>query len=140
MYIFAFRSSSCPSNSFAMLLFHSAFLLCSLGCHILVQNNSVPLASGYWYICVIFPNQLLEFPIVVLELPVFLYCFTLSLNTFYHLSFASIYLLIFSSCIIIINILLLACFFFHESLSDSKSSQVSRTLLSIMADLVNALV
>ena len=29
---------------------------------------------------------------------------------------------------------------FHESLSDSKSSQVSRTLLSILADLNNSVV
>ena len=46
MYISPFGPSSSPSNSFAMLHIHSAFLLCSLGCHILLLNCSVSLASG----------------------------------------------------------------------------------------------
>ena len=45
----AFGPSSSPSNSFAMLLIHSAFLLCSLACNILLQNCSASLASGCWY-------------------------------------------------------------------------------------------
>ena len=41
MCIFAyFGPSSSPSRSFAMLLIISAFLLCSLGCHVLLQNCS----------------------------------------------------------------------------------------------------
>ena len=52
MCISVFGPSSSPSNSFVILLIHSAFLLCSLDCHILVQNYSVSLASGCRYIFV----------------------------------------------------------------------------------------
>ena len=55
MCISAFGSSSSPSNSFVILLIHSAFLLCSLGCYILFQNCSVSLASGCWYVFMLSP-------------------------------------------------------------------------------------
>ena len=42
MCIFAFGPSSSPSNSSSMWLIHSAFLLCSLGCHILLKIVSFP--------------------------------------------------------------------------------------------------
>ena len=44
MSIFAFGPSSSPSNSFPMLLIFSAFVFCSLGCYILLQNCFVSLA------------------------------------------------------------------------------------------------
>ena len=40
-----FGPSSSPFNSLVMLLIYSTFLQCFLGCHILVQNCSVSLAS-----------------------------------------------------------------------------------------------
>ena len=73
MCISAFGPSSNPSNSFVILLIHSAFLLCSLGCHILVQNCSVSLTSGGCYVSVSSspPHLSVEFPFVVLECPFF---------------------------------------------------------------------
>ena len=56
MSISAFGLSSCLSNSFVMLLIHSAFLLCSLACDISVQNLSVSLVSGCWYVFVTSPT------------------------------------------------------------------------------------
>ena len=47
MSIPAFGPSS-SSNSVAMFLIYSAFLLCSLGCPILLQNCCVSLALGCW--------------------------------------------------------------------------------------------
>ena len=35
---------------FPMLLIHAGFLICSLGCHILLQNCLASLASGCWYL------------------------------------------------------------------------------------------
>ena len=82
MYISAFGPSLSPFNYFAKLLIHSAFLLCSLGCHILLQNCLVSCAFGCWYVfCVISPQMLVEFPFVVLKCPVFsvlFYSFSIS--------------------------------------------------------------
>ena len=55
MCISALGPSSSPSNSFVILLIHSAFL-CSLSCHILLQNCSVSLVSGGWYVLVSSPS------------------------------------------------------------------------------------
>ena len=55
MSLFAFGPSSSPSYSFPMLLIHSAFLLCSLGCHILLQTCFASFASGCWYVFVLSP-------------------------------------------------------------------------------------
>ena len=55
MYIFALGPYSTICNSFPMLLFHSAFLLCSLSCYILLQNCFASLASDWWYVFAVFP-------------------------------------------------------------------------------------
>ena len=64
MCISASGPSSCPSSSlypFSLLrvllvpFIHSAFSLCFFSCHILVQNCSVSLASGCWYVFVSCP-------------------------------------------------------------------------------------
>ena len=55
MCIFAFGPSLSPSDSFVILFIHLVFLLCSLGCHIFVQNCTVSLASTYWYVFVSSP-------------------------------------------------------------------------------------
>ena len=56
MCISAFGPSSSPSNSLVLLLIHLAFLLCSLGRHILAQNSLVSLTSGCWYVFVSSPR------------------------------------------------------------------------------------
>ena len=55
MCISAFETFSGSSNSFVILFIHSAFLLCSLGCHNSVQHCSVSLTSHCWYIFVLSP-------------------------------------------------------------------------------------
>ena len=66
MCIFTFSPLS-SSSSFTMLLVGLFFfLLCSLGYHMLLQNCSVSLASGCWYVF-ISHNLLKEFSFVVLE-------------------------------------------------------------------------
>ena len=50
--ISALGPSSSPSSSLVILFIHSAFSSCSFGCHILVQNRSVSLASSFWYVFV----------------------------------------------------------------------------------------
>ena len=46
---FRFGASWSPSDSFPMWLILSAFLLCSLRSHILLQNRFVSLSPGCWY-------------------------------------------------------------------------------------------
>ena len=76
---FTFGSSSSLSNNFAMLLIHSAFLLCSIRCHILLQNCSPSLESDCLYVFVPSPptwwEHFFDFWNVLFF---FLYCFTLS--------------------------------------------------------------
>ena len=55
-FIFTDVPSSSPSNSFPMLRIHSAFLLCDLRCHILLQNF-VSLSSGWWYVLMHYPTR-----------------------------------------------------------------------------------
>ena len=55
MCISALGPSSSPSSSLVISFIHSAFSLCFFGCHIFVQNCSVSLASGCWYVFVSCP-------------------------------------------------------------------------------------
>ena len=52
MCISALGPSSSPSSSLVILFIHSASSLCFFGCHIFVQNCSVSLVSGCWYVFV----------------------------------------------------------------------------------------
>ena len=94
-----------------MLFIHSTFLLCSLGCHILLQNCSVSLASG----CCISPNLLVEFFMLFWNVLFCLYCFTLCRYLFNLSSFASIFWFISSSCIIIFSCVVFFFLFQHVS-------------------------
>ena len=93
MCISAFAPSSNPLNSFALLRIHSAFLLCSVGCHILRQNCSAFLAPGCW-VCfrVISPNMLVEFSLLFWNA---LFCLYFCLYLFSLTSFASTFLVYF---------------------------------------------
>ena len=83
MCISAFNPSSSPSYSFAMLLIHSAFLLCSLGCIILLKNCSASLASVCWYAFVSSPPTCwYSFLSLFLNVLFCQYCFTLSRDLF----------------------------------------------------------
>ena len=75
MCIFTFCHSSSPSNSFPMLLVHSAFLLCSLGCYILLQNCLASLASSCWYVFVPSPRLVGR---------IFFRCFGMSCFVYYY--------------------------------------------------------
>ena len=50
MCISALGYSSSPYSSLVKLFIHSALSSCFFGCHILVQNRSVSLVSGCWYV------------------------------------------------------------------------------------------
>ena len=50
MCISALGPYSSPSSSLVILFTHSALSSCFFGCHILVQNRSVSLVSGCWYV------------------------------------------------------------------------------------------
>ena len=76
MSISAFGLSSSLSNSFTMLLIHSAFLLCSLGCHILLQNCSASLAYGCLYVFVSSPHNFQRFSFLLSFLSVFVAFFS----------------------------------------------------------------
>ena len=104
MCISAFGPSSSPSNSFAILLINSAFFLCSLGGHILLQNCSVSLASGCWYVFMSSPTTCwYNFLSLFCHGLLCLYCFTLCLYFLNLPPFSSIFWFISSSCIIIFS-------------------------------------
>ena len=135
----AFSPSSSPFKSFHML--HSAFLLCSLRCNILLPNCLVTLSSGRWYVIGIPPPYLQkEFLLCFRK-----FCFVSIVSFFFF--FSSPLVPAFLHYLIIFACLLLLQESFspqrkpmvsHWNLSDSKSRQVSRTLLSILAVLNNA--
>ena len=73
-YIFAKGFSSCPSNSFSILLIYSAFRFYSFRSHILRQNVFVSFTSSCW----IFHLLVGRIFFVVYECPVRLHCSNLS--------------------------------------------------------------
>ena len=98
--IFALGSSLSPCKSISMLLIHSAFLLCWLRSHILLQNC---FASFAFILLICFnafsPYLLVEFSFVVLECPVLSVFFgPISVfsfaNTFWFISSSVLFLLI----------------------------------------------
>ena len=94
--ISAFGPSWSPSNFFVILFIHSAFSLCFLGWHILVQNRPVSLASGCWYVFVSSSNCWKNF-LLLWNVPFCQYCFTLCRYLFNLPSFASNFWFISSS-------------------------------------------
>ena len=100
MCIFSFCPSSSPSNSFPMLLIHSAFLLYFIGDYILVQNCFVSLASGCRYVFFTISLYLVvEFFSFFWNVMFYLDCFTLSRYLFNLPSFTSTFWIISSSYI-----------------------------------------
>ena len=55
MCIFTFSPSSSPCNNSTVLLTHSSFLLCSLGCPILFKNGLVSMSFGCCYVFMQYP-------------------------------------------------------------------------------------
>ena len=55
IFISSLGPSSSPSSSLVISFILSAFTLCFFGCHIFVQNRSVSLAFGCWYVFVSCP-------------------------------------------------------------------------------------
>ena len=101
MCISAFGTSSSPSNSFVMLLIYSAFLLYSLSGNILVQNRSVSLASGCWYVFISSPPSCWQnFLLLFWNVLLCLYYFTLCRYLFNLPSFTTPFWFISSSCIV----------------------------------------
>ena len=124
MCISALGPSLCPSSSLVLSFIHSAFSLCLFGCHMFVQNRSVSLASGCWYVFVSCPpNCWWNFISLFCNVLFCLYCFTLFRYLFSLPSFARTFCVI-----IIIIIIIIICFF------------LIRTLLSILSNLNNAVV
>ena len=71
------------------MLIHSAFMLYSLSCHILLQNCFVSLTSGHLYVSLHFPHQLIGINFISLfRMSCFVHCFTLSWYIFSFPSFA----------------------------------------------------
>ena len=117
MCISVFGPSSTSSNPFVILFIHSVFSLCFLGCHILVQNCSVSIASSYWYVFVSSPTWQ-NFLSLFWNVLFCLYCFTLCQYLFNLPSFASTFWFISSSCIVIFFVLLLSfCLYMFQCLS-----------------------
>ena len=119
MYISALEPSSGPSSSLVISFIHSAFSLCFFGCHIFVQNCSVSLASGCWYVFVSCPpNCWQNFLSLFWNVLFCLYCFTLCRYLFSLPSFARTFWYISSSCTV----------FFFPVLSFPFSSHIFQDL------------
>ena len=94
--IFAFGPSS------LMLFIHSTFLLCSLGCHILLKNCFASFSSGCWYVFEPSPPTCRKnFISLFWNVRFCLYCFTLIRYLFNLPSFTSTFWFISSSCTVI---------------------------------------
>ena len=87
--IFTFGLSPIPSKFFPMLLIHSAFLLCSLRCHILLQNCFASLTSGCGNVLCHLLQLVSRFFLVLWNVLFCQYCFTLSRYLFNISYFAS---------------------------------------------------
>ena len=121
--IIARRPSSSPCNCFSMLFIHSGFSLCSSRSHILLQSYFTSFASGCWYILEHSPPRCFfrYFGIFCFD------CIIWScLGIFYYYHSLRVFPPVFTDD-------------FPWNLSDDKSPQVYKTLLSILADL-NAII
>ena len=88
--IFALGPSSSPSNTFPILLIHSAFLLCFLRSHILPTNCHVFLSSGCWNVFMHSPPTRRKIFLFLFWNVLFcLYCFILTSYLFNLSSFAN---------------------------------------------------
>ena len=102
MYIFAIGPFLSLSNSSPLLLIHSAFLLCSLGYHILLPFFFASLASSCWYVFAPYPLLVGRFIFRWFGMFCFVWILLSWLDFFFNFpSFSSTFWLIFSSCIVI---------------------------------------
>ena len=99
MCISDFVPSLSPSNYFVILDIYSAFLFCSLGCHISTQTF-FGFSCNLLLLCFRFisPHLLVELPFFLLECSS-LYCFALCWYLFNLLSFTGNFRFISSNCI-----------------------------------------
>ena len=108
MFISAFSPCKGPSGSL-LILIHSAFLLCFLGCHILLQNCFVSHTAGCWYVLVQSPPTFWwNFSSLIWNVLICLYSFNL-----YFLIYFLYFLIYFLE---LYSFFYLCCFFFPKIL------------------------